>query len=167
MSQNQHCSDIAAPGYSSWRQLRLTERLGGSGPAAGLWNNLISVAVIANGAGDAGPMLEATLAPLLQQTFRNIEVLVVGEAVGNTTQVEDFASYRGLFLETPSLSHLDILRDSRFGPSLAWQPLMFVRAGTVFDTDTFALAECRAEARGTTADRPDLVLCDHDQSSRL
>ena len=88
--------------------------------------------------GDAGPNLTQRCAPCCNRPSDNIEVLVVGEAVGNATQAEDFASYRGLFFE-PSLSHLDILRDSRADRLWRGSHLMFARAGTVFDTDTFAL----------------------------
>ena len=69
---------LHARDYPSWRERRLTERLDESAQLVGLRNNLISVIVYAIDAGKASPRLDATLRSLLQQTYRNIEVLVVG-----------------------------------------------------------------------------------------
>jgi GT2 family glycosyltransferase len=98
---------------------------------------------------------------LLQQTYRNIEVLVVGGAIGNVHQAEDFASYRGLFFE-PGLSHLDILRDLHADRLWRGDHLMFVVAGTMFDADTFMMLNAALNT-APGARVPDLMLCDHDR----
>ena len=77
---------LPARDYPSWRQSRLTDRLDESARLVGLRNNLISVIVYVIDAGKASPRLDATLRSLLQQTYRNIEVLVVGGAIGNAQQ---------------------------------------------------------------------------------
>ncbi len=109
------------------------------------------------------PKLEATLCSLLQQTYRNIEVLVVGANVCDVRQAEDFAGYRGLFFE-PALAHLDILRESHADRLWRGTHLMFAPAGTVFDADTFALLNAALNAL-PAGGGPDLVLCDHDRVS--
>ena len=116
--------------------------------------------VFATGAGDAKPKLEATLRSLLQQTYRNIEVLLVEGLVGDSRHAEAFAAYRGLFFE-PALSHLDILRDSRVNRLWRGSYLMFARAGTVFDTDAFAMLNRALTASGS--DGTDVLLCDYDR----
>lgn len=131
-------------------------------PNVALWHHLITVAVVASGAEDAGRMLTATLDSLLQQTYRNIEVLVLGGPLDDPRYVEAFAGYRGLFLE-PSLSHLDILSDSSKEQLWRGSYLMFAQAGAEFDTDAFALLN---EALGRTSEsQPDLVLSDYDRIS--
>ena len=149
--------NLPARDYPSWRQSRLTDRLHESARLVGLRNNLISLIVYVIDAGKVRARLDATLRSLLQQTYRNIEVLVVGEAIGNVQQVEDFASYRGLFFER-GLSHLDILRDLHADRLWRGDHLMFVMAGTMFDADTFVMLNAALSTRG-----PDLVLCDHDR----
>lgn len=145
--------------YLSWRQLRVAQRLEGSGASVGLRNNLISLALIAP-AGDADAKVEATLHSLLQQTYRNIEVLIMGVLHCDVPYSKNFAGYRGLFFE-PSLSYLDILRASHRDRLWRGSHLMFARAGTVFDADTFALVNAALNVRSAT-EPPDLVLCDHD-----
>ena len=152
---------LHARDYPSWRERRLTERLDESAQLVGLRNNLISVIVYAIDAGKASPRLDATLRSLLQQTYRNIEVLVVGGAISNAHQAENFSSYRGLFFE-PALSHLDILRDLHADNLWRGDHLMFVGAGTMFDADTFVMLNAALNAAPGTRG-PDLVLCDHDR----
>ena len=59
-------------------------------------------------------------------------------------------------------SHLDILSDPLVDRLWRGSHLMFARAGTVFDADTFALLNAALNAH-PTGDGPDLVLCDHDR----
>ena len=153
--------NLPARDYPSWRQSRLTDRLDESARLVGLRNNLISLIVYAIDAGKASARLDATLRSLLQQTYRNIEVLVVGGAIGNVHQAEDFASYRGLFFE-PGLSHLDILRDLHADRLWRGDHLMFVVAGTMFDADTFMMLNAALNT-APGARVPDLMLCDHDR----
>ena len=153
--------NLPARDYPSWRQSRLTDRLDESARLVGLRNNLISLIVYAIDAGKASASLDATLRSLLQQTYRNIEVLVVGGAIGNVHQAEDFASYRGLFFE-PGLSHLDILRDLHADRLWRGDHLMFVVAGTMFDADTFMMLNAALNT-APGARVPDLMLCDHDR----
>jgi GT2 family glycosyltransferase len=152
--------NLAPRDYSSWRHIRLTQRLQ-EVSYSGLWNHLISVAVIAPGEGDESPSLDATLCSLLQQIYQNIEVLVVEGSLRDSRHVEAFTSYRGLFFE-PGILHLDFLRKSRADRLWRGNHLMFVRAGTLFDADTFALLNAALNAQPTGSD-PDLVLCDHDR----
>ena len=153
--------NLPARDYPSWRQSRLTDRLDESARLVGLRNNLISLIVYVIDAGKASASLDATLRSLLQQTYRNIEVLVVGGAIGNDHQVEDFASYRGLFFE-PGVSHLDILRDLHADRLWRGDHLMFVVAGTMFDADTFMMLNAALNT-APGARVPDLMLCDHDR----
>ena len=153
--------NLPARDYPSWRQSRLTDRLHESARLVGLRNNLISLIVYAIDAGKASPRLDATLRSLLQQTYRNIEVLVVGGAIGNVHQAEDFASYRGLFFE-PGLSHLDILRDLHADRLWRGDHLMFIVAGAMFDADTFMMLNAALNT-APGARVPDLMLCDHDR----
>ena len=153
--------NLPARDYPSWRQSRLTDRLDESARLVGLRNNLISLIVYVIDAGKASASLDATLRSLLQQTYRNIEVLVVGGAIGNDHQAEDFASYRGLFFE-PGVSHLDILRDLHADRLWRGDHLMFVMAGTMFDADTFMMLNAALNT-APGARVPDLMLCDHDR----
>ncbi|MFO1206721.1 MAG: hypothetical protein U1E63_13515 [Burkholderiales bacterium] len=147
--------------YRSWQQSRLQQRLEGSGPTAGRWNHLISVALI-SAAGDADrAQLVWTLRSLLQQTYHNIEVVVLGEDLAETYLADAFAAYRGIFFE-PGLTHLDILRDWRADRVWRGSHLMFAWLGTVFDADAFALLNAALNAHAPNVS-PDLVLCDHDR----
>jgi O-antigen biosynthesis protein len=153
--------NLPARDYPAWRQLRQTERLDQSAQLIGRRNNLISLIVYVTDAGNPSARLDVTLRSVLQQTYRNIEVLVVGGSIGNADHAANFAIYRGLFFE-PALSHLDILRDLRADTLWRGGHLMFAQAGTMFDADTFGMLNAAlntaVDARG-----PDLVLCDHDR----
>jgi GT2 family glycosyltransferase len=153
---------LLSPTYSAWRLQRQARRLVERRQAEGVWNSLISVVVFAAGEVDAVAKLDATLRSLLQQTFRNIEVLVVGGLAYEPHLATDFVSYRGLFCE-PALSHLDILHDTRADRRWRGSHLLFARAGTVFDADAFAMLNA---ALGSASGSPDLVLCDHDRITR-
>jgi GT2 family glycosyltransferase len=104
-----------------------------------------------------------TLRSLLDQTYRNIEVLVLDEQVRDSRDVDAFAGCRGLFFE-PALSHLDFLRVAHVDRVWRGSHLMFARTGTVFDADTFALLNAVLNA-ARERDGADLVLCDHDRIS--
>lgn len=146
--------------YQSWQRARLRQRLEGSGSTAGCWNHLFSIALIsAAGGADRAPLV-STLRSLLQQTYRNIEVMVLGEPLAETHLADAFAAYRGIFFE-PGLTHLDILHDARADRAWRGSHLMFAWPGTVFDADAFT--QLNAALNAQTPSGPDLVLCDHDR----
>jgi GT2 family glycosyltransferase len=153
---------VEARDYLSWQRIRVAQRLAEPGQLARQWNNLISVVVFGTGAADdASAHLDATLCSLLQQTFRNIEVLVVGGSPGEARHCESFASCRGLFFE-PAVSPVDILRHDRADRLWRGSHVLFARAGTVFDADAFAVLNAALNT-GSGRDAPDLLLCDHDR----
>jgi GT2 family glycosyltransferase len=161
MGQNERSLKLAVRDYLSWRQLRQAQRLKEPIHQAGQWNHLLSIVVFDRSEADTSPSVFSTLRSLLQQTFRNIEVLVVGGHNGNVPNSEDFAGYRGLFYE-PALSHLDILRDSRADRLWRGSHLIFAPAGALFDSDAIAQLNAALNA-GPGGDGTDLVLFDHDR----
>ncbi len=154
---------LPASDYSTWQQHRVAQRLREHRYALGLRNNLFTIVIFDAGGLREGPWLDATLSSLLQQTYRNIEVLVVGYLTSDIDYAGDFISYRGLFFE-PALSHLDILRGSNANKLWRGSHVMFAGAGTTFDADTFSMLNA-ALNEGPDATGPDLVLCDYDRST--
>jgi len=148
----------AAPEYSSWRERRLRERLHEAHPAPGIRHELLSIIVYVDDlAVDRDTRLKRTLQSLLQQTYRNIEALVVGPSPINLPLLDQFIHFRGLFYE-PLKSHLDFLRDSEASRLWRGSHLLFAPAGTEFDPDTFELLNAALQG-----DPPaDVVLCDYD-----
>lgn len=153
-------SEVAPNNYSHWQRHRLTERVE-KDLQTGRWNHLISIAVIGAGESEEDGALAATLLSLLQQTYRNIEVLLLEGLHGDFHHAQGFVGYRGLFSE-PERSHLDLLSDS--GTERLWRGshLMFARLGTVFDPDALARLNAALNTQALLR-RPDLVLCDHDR----
>lgn len=155
--------NLTEDSYESWRQLRLKQRLEESRPSAGAWNHLISV-VLSSSAGQADRAnLDASLRSLLQQTYRNVEVVILGTSFGEASLLESFASYRGAFLE-PGLSCLDVLRKPRADRLWRGSHVIFVQAGTLFDADAFALMNAALNKEASIGS-PDLLVCDYDRVS--
>lgn len=147
--------------YDDWRRSRLAERmtLSGESPA---WNHLITVLVYGGSSTNADAMTR-TLSTLLDQTYRNIEVMVAGSHEIELPDSADFASLRGLFAE-PALDPLDLLDASATDHLWRGSHLVFAVAGTAFDPDAFALLNhMLSPAKG--APSPDLIICDHDRGS--
>ncbi len=147
---------LRASDYSSWREHRLAARLDEAGPSSGQQHLLITVVVYGGPEG-----LATTLRSLLEQTYRNIEVLVVGGTSGDADLEGAFISFRGLFFE-PTISYQDVLRGSHRKGIWRGQYLMFAQAGTLFDADAFALFNSSLQTP-PGADCFDLLLCDFDR----
>jgi GT2 family glycosyltransferase len=149
-----------ASSYPAWQQIRLAERLTTAAGTSNVWNHFITVVIIAAESDAAGGLLR-TLASLRRQSYRNIELLVVGAQRELSVDTADFSEYRGLSLE-PTLDPLDILTSAATDQLWRGSYLFFARAGTEFAPDTFALLNGALNPKvGDTP--PDLVLCDHDR----
>ena len=146
-------------GYAAWRQSRMALRSDARWRMPGAWNHLITVIAF----GDTAAALAATLDSLRAQSYRNIEILVAGHAAATLPHAGDFATLRGLFAE-PALDPIDILADPRSESLWRGNHLVFARAGTLFDPDTFALLNSSLRPTSCGAP-PDLVVCDHDRAT--
>ena len=147
--------------YSEWQRGRLADRLAVATEPFALWNHLITV-VIFGESGEA-KALAATLASLRLQSYRNIELLVVGLPCDPLADASDFTGLRGLFFE-PKLNALDILASDAADRLWRGSYLMFVRAGTEFAADAFSQLNIALNPPPGGAS-PELVICDHDRLS--
>jgi GT2 family glycosyltransferase len=132
----------------------------GSADRPDTWNHLITVLVYGNASTAA---LSLTLSSLLDQTYRNIEILVAGFDESNLPDVVGFTGLRGLFAE-PSLDPLKILATSDADHVWRGSHLVPALAGTTFDPDAFALLN-RELSSSVGGSPPDLIVCDHDRST--
>ncbi|WP_181176193.1 glycosyltransferase [Mesorhizobium sp. B2-3-4] len=148
-------------GYEDWRQSRLIERKR-SPRGRGAWNHLITVFVYPEASSSATAMSQ-TLSALLDQTYRNIEIVVIGAREQDLPDSSRFVGLRGLFAE-PALDVLDILSDPAADHAWRGSHLVLAAAGTTFDPDTFDLLnEMLSRSPGKPA--LELVVCDHDRAA--
>jgi GT2 family glycosyltransferase len=124
------------------------------------WNHLITIIVF--GCDDNATGQAHTLASLLAQNFRNIEVILAGKAASISNCIDEFQTLRGIFFE-PGLDPLGVLSDADHDKLWRGSYLTFARAGTEFDPDCFSLVN-DALCRGGGS-IPELVVMDHDRSS--
>jgi GT2 family glycosyltransferase len=153
--------DALLAGYEDWRQSRVTERKW-SRREQPAWNHLITVFIYPEPSSSATG-LSRTLSALLDQTYRNIEVVVIGTAERDLPDADRFATLRGLFAE-PALDVLDVLSDPAADRAWRGSHLVFAAAGTTFDPDAFDLLNrMLTPPPGRTA--PELIICDHDRAA--
>jgi hypothetical protein len=151
--------------YPQWQERRRQVRLAAA--AAGdrcLWNFMFSLCIEVGSGADAVSLVR-TLESLRRQTFRNIEVIVLGAAAGELFQdprlAAGFVSFRGLFHE-PEVTAAGLFSQAAADRLWRGDYLMFIPAGAIVDADAFACIDRTINAAAATA-LPELVLCDYDR----
>lgn len=126
-----------------------------------VWNHLITVLVF-GGPPATAAAVSLTLSTLLDQTYRNIEIVVAGCHGTELPDPVEFTSLRGLVAE-PMLDPLDVLATPAGDHLWRGSHLVFAVAGTTFDPDAFALLN-RMLSPSNGKSVPDLIVCDHDRA---
>jgi GT2 family glycosyltransferase len=151
--------------YPQWQQRRRDFRSAAAHDDSGMWNFMFSLGIEMDAQADCPGRLARTLASLRQQSFRNVEILVLGGGGPGTslapTWIASFMSFRGLFHE-PALTAVDLLNQPAADRRWRGDYLMSIPAGATVDADAFACLNRAINAAAATA-LPDLVLCDYDQ----
>lgn len=154
-------------GYAEWRVRRLDQRLlSARGNRGQHWNHLITVVLYAPTVTSVGA-IQRTLTSLRAQRYSNIEaILVMQDArADQLADLPDLTSLRGLFVEA-RMDVMDFLRSQLSANRWRGSHIMFARAGTLFDPDTFSLLNGALNVpAGSTI--PELVICDHDRTDEL
>jgi len=151
-------------GYEAWRDERAAARAASRAArhaTARPWNHLISIVVDAAARRPDRAALADTLQSISRQSYRNVEVLLLGSGGYRPRDPAELTTMRGLFVE-PQLSVIDLLVDPAAASAWRGSHLAVIEPGTTFDADAFELLnDLLSPWRG--GDAPDLIVVDHDR----
>lgn len=148
--------------YDAWVRERTLTRLESADPSAPAdWNYLITVVLFAPA--DSTNLFSATIRSLRLQTYRNIEVLVVGADFASASFEATLADYRGLLVQ-PQIGALEILNNPDCDHLWRGDYIFFVPTGTTFEPDAFALFNGALQTC-FGANAPSLLVFDSDSAN--